>query len=140
MKDQSRFGRKGKLSPRYIGRFQILEKLSPVAHRVALPPGLEQTHNVLHMSMLRAYLRDPFHVIDYHRIALDENMEYEEWPEQIIDQQVKQLKNKSIPLVKVEWRDHYGKEAMWEKEDEARQCYPHLLPMKGNTSLEDQTS
>ena len=78
MKGQVRFGKKGKLSPRYIGPFQILERLGLVAYRVALPLGFEQMHNVFHVSMLGGYLRDPFHVIDYHRRALDKNMEYEE--------------------------------------------------------------
>lgn len=104
MEGQLRFGKKGKLSPRYIGPFQILEIFGPVAYRVALPPGFKQMHNVFHVLILRGYLRDSFHVIDYHRIALDENMEYEEWLERIIDQQVKQLRNKSIPMVKVEWK------------------------------------
>ena len=81
MKGQVSFGKKGKLSPRYIGSFQILERLGPAAYRVILPPGFEQIHNVFHVSMLRGYLRDLFHVVDYHRIALGENMEYAEWPE-----------------------------------------------------------
>ncbi|GMP68716.1 hypothetical protein CsSME_00028246 [Camellia sinensis var. sinensis] len=81
MKGQVRFGKKGKLSPRCIGPFQILERLGPVAYRVALPPGFEQIHNMFHVSMLRGYFRDPFLVIDYHRVAIDENMEYAEWPE-----------------------------------------------------------
>ncbi|XP_028063480.1 uncharacterized protein LOC114266757 [Camellia sinensis] len=118
MKGQPRFGKKGKLSPHYIGLFQILEKLGPVAYRVALPQDMEQMHNVFHVSMLRGYLRDPFHVINHHRIALDENMEYEEWPEQIIDRKVKQLRNKSIPMVKEKLKEHYGREATWEKKDE----------------------
>lgn len=78
MKGQSRFGKKGKLSPRYIGPFQILKRLGPIVYRIALALGMEQMFNVFHVSMLRGYLRDPFHVIDYHRIALDDNMEYEE--------------------------------------------------------------
>ncbi|XP_028051968.1 uncharacterized protein LOC114256498 [Camellia sinensis] len=102
MKGQLRFGKKGKLSPRYIRSFQISERLGPVAYRVALLLGMEQMHNVFHVSMLRSYLRDPFHIIDYHRIALDENMKYGEWPEWIIDRQVKQLRSKSIPMVKME--------------------------------------
>ncbi|KAL7168756.1 hypothetical protein ACSBR2_033906 [Camellia fascicularis] len=140
MKSQVRFGKKGKLSPRYIGLFQILEKMGPVAYRITLPPGFEQIHNVFHVSMLRGYLRDPFHVIDYHRIALDENMEYTEWSEQIIYHQVKQLRSKSIPMVKVEWKEHYEMDATWEKADEMRLCYPHLFSDEGKISLEDQTS
>ncbi|XP_028063912.1 uncharacterized protein LOC114267122 [Camellia sinensis] len=131
MKGHMRFGKKGKLTPRYIGQFQILERLGPIAYCIALPLGMEQVHNVFHVSMLRGYLRDPFHVIDYHRIALDEDMMYEEWPVQIIDWQVKQLRNKNIPMMKVEWREHYGKEATWEKEEEMRQRYPHLFPSEG---------
>ncbi|XP_028079104.1 uncharacterized protein LOC114280893 [Camellia sinensis] len=109
MKRQMRFDKKGKLTPRYIGPFQILERLGPVVYHITLSPGMEQMHNVFHVSMLRGYLRDPFHVIDHHRITLDKNMIYEEWPMKIIDQQVKKLRNKTIPMVKVEWKDHYGK-------------------------------
>ncbi|XP_028109407.1 uncharacterized protein LOC114308116 [Camellia sinensis] len=139
MKRHMRFGKKRKLTPRYIGPFQILERLGPVAYRVTLPLGMEQVHSVFYVSMLRGYLRDPFHVIDYHWIALDDDMIYKEWPVQIIDRQVKQLRNKTIPMVKVKWREHYGKEATWEKKEERRQRYPHLFPYEGNLSLEDQT-
>ena len=90
--------------------------------------------------MLRGYLRDPVYVIDYHRIALDENMEYTEWPERIIARQVKQLRSKSIPMVKVEWKEHYGTDTTWDKEDEMHLHYPHLFPAEGKISLEYQTS
>ncbi|XP_028127496.1 uncharacterized protein LOC114323988 [Camellia sinensis] len=139
MKGHVRFGKKGKLTPRYIGLFQILERLGPVAYRIALSPGMEQMHNVFHVSMLCGYLRDSFHVIDYHWIPLDEDMMYEEWPAQIIDRQMKQLRNKTIPMVKVEWREHYGKQATWKKEEEMRQQYSYLFPSEGNLSLEVQT-
>ncbi|XP_028063796.1 uncharacterized protein LOC114267013 [Camellia sinensis] len=137
MKGHMRFSKKGKLIPRYIRLFPILERLGLVAYHIALPPGMEQVHNIFHVSMLRGYLRNPFHVIDYHWIALDEDMMYEAWPMQIIDRLVKQLRNKTISMVKVEWREHYGKEATWEKEEEMRQRYPHLFPSEGNLSLED---
>ncbi|XP_028055617.1 uncharacterized protein LOC114259786 [Camellia sinensis] len=88
MKGQSRFGKKGKLSPRYIRPFQILERLGPVAYEITEPSMMEQMHNVFYMSMLRGYLRDPFHIIDYHQIALDNNMEYEARPIQIINRKV----------------------------------------------------
>ena len=67
-------------------------------------------------------------------------MEYREWPERIIDRQVKQLRNKSIPMVKVELKEYYGRDATWEKEEEMRQHYPHLFSIEGNISLGDQTS
>ncbi|XP_028115318.1 uncharacterized protein LOC114313150 [Camellia sinensis] len=118
MKGQTRFDKKGKSTPRYIGQFQIVETLGPIAYQIALPLGMEQIDNVFHVSMLRGYLRDPFHVINYHLIALDGDMTYEEWSVQIINRQVKQLRNRSILMVTVEWREHYRKEATWEKEDE----------------------
>ena len=68
------------MSTRNIGSVQIQERLGPGAYGIALPPGFEQIYNVFHVSMLRGYLRDPFHVIDYHRVAIDDNMEYAEWP------------------------------------------------------------
>ncbi|XP_028057537.1 uncharacterized protein LOC114261461 [Camellia sinensis] len=127
MSGLSRFSNKGKLSPRYIGPFQILERLGPVEFGIALLLGMGLVHNVFHVSMLRGYLRDSFHVIDYHRIAVDDNMEYEERPIQIIDRQVKQLRTKAVSMVKIEWRKHYGTEATWEKEDEMGQKYPELF-------------
>ncbi|XP_028118064.1 uncharacterized protein LOC114315650 [Camellia sinensis] len=96
MKGHTRFGKKGKLSPRYIGPFQILERLGPVAYQIALPPRMEQVYNVFHVSMLRGYLRDPAYIIDYQEIVLDGDMVYKEKPIRILDRQVKQLKNKTI--------------------------------------------
>ncbi|XP_028066905.1 uncharacterized protein LOC114269750 [Camellia sinensis] len=128
MKGKTRFGRKGKLTPRYIRPFQIFERLGPIAYHMAFLLEMEQMHNVFHVSMLRGYLRDPFHVIDYHQIALDDDMRYEEWPIRILDRQLKQLRNKSIPMVKVERREHYRKEATWEKEEEMQQRYLYLFP------------
>ncbi|XP_028059517.1 uncharacterized protein LOC114263210 [Camellia sinensis] len=114
MKGHTRFEKKGKLSPQYIGPFQILKRLDLVAYQIALPPGMEKVHNVFYISMLQGYLRDPSHVIDYHQIMLDNDMVYEEKPIQILDQQVKQLRNKTILMVKVEWREHHRNEAIWE--------------------------
>lgn len=120
MKRVSRFGKKCKLAPHYIGPFEILERVNPVANRLALPPELSQVHNVFHLSMLRKYIRDPLHVIDHSGIVVNENLGYEEKPMIIIDRQVKQLRNKSIPMVKVEWKKHYGKDATWEMEEEMK--------------------
>ncbi|XP_028079086.1 uncharacterized protein LOC114280873 [Camellia sinensis] len=136
MKGQLRCSKIGKLSPRHIGPSQILKRHG----LVALPPGIEQMHNVFHVSMLRGYLWDLFHVIDYYQIALNESMKYKEWPKWVIDRHVKQLRNKTIPIVKVEWKEHYGKDATWENEEEMQQQHPHLFPTEGNISLGDQTS
>ena len=117
MKGVSRFGKKGKLVPRYIGPFETLERVNLVAYRLALPPELSQVHNVFHVSMLRKYIRDPLHVIDHSGIVVNEDLGYEEKPMRIIDRQVKQLRNKSIPMVKVEWKEHHGKDATWKMEE-----------------------
>ncbi|XP_028080227.1 uncharacterized protein LOC114281830 [Camellia sinensis] len=128
MKGQSHFGKTGKLAPRYIGPFQILEKTGLVAYRLALPSRMEQIHNVFRISILRGYVRDPFHIIDYHQLAIDENFEYEEQLIQIVNCQVKQLRNKLIPLVKVEWKDHYVPGATWKRENEIKKRYMNLCP------------
>ena len=74
MKGVSRFGKKCKLASRYIGPFEILEKVNPVAYRLALPPDLSQVHNVFHVTMLRKYIRDPLHVIDHFGIVINEDL------------------------------------------------------------------
>ncbi|XP_028053620.1 uncharacterized protein LOC114257986 [Camellia sinensis] len=131
----SRFGKKDKLAPRYIGPFEILERVNSVAYRLALPPELSQVHNVFHISMVRRHIRDPLHVIDHSGIRVNEDLGYEEKPIRIIDRQVKQLRNKSIPMVKIEWNEHYGKDATWEMEEEMKVRYPELFSDQGKSSL-----
>ncbi|KAL5575262.1 hypothetical protein UlMin_016961 [Ulmus minor] len=109
-----RFGKKGKLSPRYIGPFKILERIGKVAYRLALPPELSSVHNVFHVSMLKKYIPDPTHVLEYESIEVHEDLTYEEQPVQILDQNEKTLRNKTIPLVKVLWQNHKVEEASWE--------------------------
>ncbi len=121
------FGKKGKLSPRYIGPFEILERVGPVAYRLALPPRLAGIHDVFHVSMLRKYISDPSHVITYEPLQIRENLTYEEIPVKLLDRKVQELRTKSIPLVKVLWRNHEIEEASWELEDEIRKRYPSLF-------------
>ncbi|XP_028074506.1 uncharacterized protein LOC114276867 [Camellia sinensis] len=103
IKRHPRFGKRDKLTPRYVGPFQVLEKVGAVAYRVALPPCMSPIHNVFHVSMLRGYLSDPSNVIDYHQIVLDDKLTYEEKPIRILDWQVRQLRNREISMVKIEW-------------------------------------
>ena len=102
MKGQTRFGVKGKLVPRYVGPYEIIEKINPVAYQVAFLPEMEHMHNVFHISMLRDYLRDPFHVIEPTHVVLSDDYTYEERPVQIVNRRIKKLRNKEIPLVKVD--------------------------------------
>ncbi|KAL0546768.1 hypothetical protein IC582_016681 [Cucumis melo] len=127
MKGVLRFERRGKLSPRFVGPFEILERIGPVAYRLALPPSLSAVHDVFHVSMLRKYVPDPSHVVDYEPLEIDENLSYVEQPVEVLAREVKTLRNKQIPLVKVLWRNHRVEEATWEREDDMRSRYPELF-------------
>ena len=96
-----RFGKRGKLSPRYIGPFEIVERIGPVAYILDLPEELPRVHNVFHISMLRKYISDPSHVIEAPEIELRDDLSYEEKTVQILGREEKELRNKTISLVKV---------------------------------------
>ncbi|KAL0550034.1 hypothetical protein IC582_014530 [Cucumis melo] len=127
MKGVLRFERRGKLSPRFVGPFEILERIGPVAYRLALPPSLSTVHDVFHVSMLRKYVPDPSHVVDYEPLEIDENLSYVEQPVEVLAREMKTLRNRQIPLVKVLWRNHRVEEATWEREDDMRSRYPELF-------------
>ena len=127
MKGVMRFGKKGKLSPRFVGPFEVLERIGVVAYRLALPPSLSAVHNVFHVSMLRKYISDPSHVLNYEPLQLNQDLTYEEKPMRILDTKEKELRNKRIPLVKVLWKNHSTEEATWEMEEEMRSKYPDLF-------------
>ncbi|KAA0032380.1 ty3-gypsy retrotransposon protein [Cucumis melo var. makuwa] len=127
MRGVLRFEKRGKLSPRFVGPFEILERIGPVAYRLALPPSLSTVHDVFHVSMLRKYVSDPSHVVDYEPLEIDENLSYTEQPIEVLAREVKMLRNREIPLVKVLWRNHRVEEATWEREDDMRSRYPELF-------------
>ena len=131
-KGVARFGKKGKLSPRYIGPYEIIERVGPVAYRLALPVGLAQIHDVFHVSMLRRYRSDPSHVITGQPIEIMDNLSYTEEPVQILDTRIRLLRNRQIPMVKIGWRNHSREEATWETEEHIRKNYPHLFETPGN--------
>ena len=122
-----RFGKKGKLSPRFVGPFEILERIGKVAYRLALPPALSSVHNVFHVSALRRYVSDVNHILSYEDLELEPNLSFEEQPVQILDRKDKVLRNKTIPLVKVLWRNSKVEEATWELELDMRNQYPELF-------------
>ena len=101
LKGVLRFGKKGKLSPCIIGPFEILERIGILAYRLALPPNLSSVHDVFHVSMLRKYVYDPTHVIEYEPLVVHENLTYEEKPVRILDRKDQVMRNRVIPLVKV---------------------------------------
>ncbi|KAA3461787.1 reverse transcriptase [Gossypium australe] len=121
-----RFGRKGKLSPRFIGPYEIIERVEQVAYRLMLPPELEKIHNVFHVSMLRRYRSDSSHVIAPTEVEIQSICQ----PIQIFARKTKELRNKKIFLVKVLWCKHGVEKATWEPEDVMREQYSNLFTGK----------
>ncbi|XP_073135667.1 uncharacterized protein [Henckelia pumila] len=107
-----KFEKRGKLSSRFIGPYEIIEKMGDLAYRLALPPALSGIHDVFHVSMARKYQQDSYHVIQ---------------PIQIPNHKEKKLRNKTIQLVKVQWSRHGNEEATWETKDDIRQRFPDLF-------------
>ena len=126
-----RFGKRGKLSPRFIGPFEILERIDTVAYRSALPPSMSAVHEVFHVSMLRKNTLDPAQVMDWGQIEVDTDGTLEEGPICILDSRDQVLRWNTVRLVKVLWR-HYGvEESTWEREDTMRATYPFLFRDEG---------
>ena len=122
-----RFGKRGKLNPRYIGPFHITERVGPVAYRLELPLELSKVHNVFHVSNLNKCLSDETPVIPMKDICVDESLNFVEEPIEILEREIKRLKRSRIPLIKVRWNSLHGPEFTWEREDEFRKRYPKLF-------------
>ena len=106
-----RFGKKGKPSLRFIGLYEIVERVGPVAYRLALPPELAKLYNVFQVSMLRRYRLNESHVLHVQEVQVLQYLSYDEEPKAILAREVKQLRNKQVPLVKVLWQHHGREEA-----------------------------
>ena len=115
-----------KLTPKFLGPYQILKRIGPVAYQVALPPNLSNLHPVFHVSQLRRYHPDPSHVIESDKVQVKDNLTYEAQPLRISDRRMKQLRGKEIALVKVQWGDDEG-DATWELEEKMQELYPSLF-------------
>ena len=126
-----RLGKRGKLSPRFIGPFEILERMGTVAYRLALPPSMSGVHEVLHVSMLREYTPDPAHVVDLGQIEVDTDGTFDEGPVYIVDSRYQVLRRKTVRLVRVLWRHCGVEESTWEREDTMRATYPFLFRDEG---------
>jgi hypothetical protein len=127
MKGVTRFGVKGKLAPRYVGPFQVLERCGLVAYKVQLPQNLPKVHNVFHVSQLKKCLRVPEQVVEVSDVNLEPDLTYSEYPIRILDQKDRITRRKIIKFYKVQWNQHSTDEATWESEDYLMEHFPQLL-------------
>ncbi|KAK2429513.1 hypothetical protein QL285_027945 [Trifolium repens] len=116
-----------KLCPRFIGPYQILRRVGPVAYQLALPPSMSGLHDVFHVSQLRKYIPDPYQPVELEQIDLQPDLTYQPDPVRIVERDAKILRNKRIPIVKVEWAQSPDGEFTWELESDIRKSYPYLF-------------
>ncbi|XP_027915134.1 uncharacterized protein LOC114174493 [Vigna unguiculata] len=114
-----------KLTPRFIGPFQITRRIGTTTYEISLPPHLANLHNVFHISQMRKYIASLDHVLESYEVQVREDLTMPVGPVRILDAQVKQLRGKEIRTVKVLWD-----EMTWEMEDLMRRSYPHLFPSR----------
>jgi hypothetical protein len=122
-----RFKVKGKLSPRYIGLFKILERKGEVAYQLELPARLSDVHNVFHISQLKKCLRVPEEQLPLEELDVQEDLTYEEHPLKILDTAERITQSKRIRMCRVQWSHHSEDEATWEREDELQVEFPQLF-------------
>ncbi|KAK1408206.1 hypothetical protein QVD17_39841 [Tagetes erecta] len=122
-----RFGKRGKLNPRYVGPFEITKRIGPVAYELNLPDSLKNVHNVFHVSNLKKCLSDETLIVPLEELEIDDKLQFIEEPIEIMDREVKTLKHSKIPIVKVKWNSKRGPDFTWEREDQMKQKYPHLF-------------
>ena len=122
-----RFGIKGKLSPKYVGPYEVIDRMGSMAYKLELPAKMGKVHDVFHVSQLRKYISDPSHILEEEVLEIEPDLTYEERPIRIVDRKEKQLRNKVIPLVRVLWRCNKFEEETWETETAMRAKHPHLF-------------
>ncbi|GJY79601.1 putative reverse transcriptase domain-containing protein [Tanacetum coccineum] len=135
-----RFGKRGKLSPRYIGPFKILARVGPVAYTLELPEELKGIHSTFHVLNLKKCLAEGDIVVSMDEIQLDDKLHMIEEPVEVVDREVKRLKQSRIPIVKVRWNSQRGPEFTWEREDQIKKKYPHLFTSKDEARKADKSS
>ncbi|GKA23050.1 putative reverse transcriptase domain-containing protein [Tanacetum coccineum] len=122
-----RFGKREKPNPRYIGPFKILAKVGTIAYRLELPEKLSRVQSTFHVSNLKKCLSDEPLAIPLDEIHVDDKLNFIEEPIEIIDLEVKHLRQSRIPIVKVHWNSRRGPEYTWERKDQMQKKYPHLF-------------
>ncbi|KAF5824265.1 putative nucleotidyltransferase, Ribonuclease H [Helianthus annuus] len=132
------FGKRGKLNPRYVGPFKILERIGKVAYKLGLPAELGNVHDVFHVSQRKKCLSNETLVVPFQELKIDDKLQFVEEPIGIMDREVKVRKHSRIPIVRVHWNSRRGPEFTWEREDQMKLKYPHLFPT--DKSKPDTTS
>ena len=127
LKGHQRFGVKGKLAPRYVGPYRIVEKIGAVAYRLELPAALEGVHDVFHVSHLKKCLRVPTEEAPLESLDVQENLTYREHPVRILEESERRTRNQTVKLLRVQWSNHSEDEATWEREDRLRADYPSFF-------------
>ena len=127
MRGIRRFNVKGKLAPRYVGPFKVLERKGEVAYRLELPPSLSGVHDVFHISQLKKCLRVPEEQAPLDGVDVQEDLTYTEHPVKILETSERVTRNKRIKMCRVQWSHHSEAEATWEREDELMKTYPDLF-------------
>ncbi|GJY94415.1 hypothetical protein Tco_0510776 [Tanacetum coccineum] len=135
-----RFGKHRKLSPRYIGPFKTLARVGPVAYTLEFPEELKGIHSTFHVLNLKRCLVEGDIVVSMDEIQLDDKMHMIEEPVEVVDREVKRLKQSRIPIVKVCWNSQRGPEFTWEHEDQIKKKYPHLFTSKDEARKADKSS
>ncbi|GKB50417.1 retrotransposon protein, putative, ty3-gypsy subclass [Tanacetum coccineum] len=121
------FGKRSKLSPRYVGPFEIVERVSHVAYHLRLQQELVGIHDTFHVSNLKKCLADVNMHVPLEELKIDDKLHFVEEPMKFMDREVKKLKKKRIPIVKVCWNSRQGPVFTWVREDEMKRKYPQLF-------------
>jgi hypothetical protein len=121
-----KLGSCAKLAAKFCGPFEILERIGPVSYMIALPASMS-IHNAFHVSLLKKYIPDANHVIDWDVIQMEQEGAFQVHPVRILDRKIKQLCNQAIGLVKVQWTWYGPEDATWEHEDAMQTEYPHMF-------------
>ena len=122
-----RFGKRGKLSPRFLGPFPILEMIGLQAYRLDLPPEMDGIHPTFHVCSLRKCLAEEESVIPLTKIRVDNGNRCVEEPGAILERKTKKLRHKEVTMVKVQWKHHRGANVTWESEEDMKRRYPLLF-------------
>ena len=130
-----RFGVRGKLAPRYIGPYLIVEQCGPVVYRVQLPPSLAAIHDIFHVSQLKKCLRVPTEAVSTTDIHLEPDLSYEEQPIKILNQKERATRNRALKFFKIQWSNHTENEATWEGEAYLQKKYPAFMEANQGAKL-----